>query len=269
MIGLFLGSTDFPKKILQNIKKRNLKYFIIDLTKNNIFKKDKYSHYINIGKFGKILDLINQKRCKKVLFAGKIEKPKFSNLRLDIKGIYYIPRIIKAAKLGDAAILKELIKILAENKIKVIKSNYFNPELTLSKGNYANFKPTKIDLENIKIGIKYLDKINAYNHVQGLVVRDKKILIKENEKGTSKMLRSIKKHKRNNSILIKFPKKKQDIRADLPTIGIETLKDCKKVGINGIVLKSQKNIFLDKRKSILYANKNNIFIKVVWKKYLF
>ena len=88
-------------------------------------------------------------------------------------------------------------------------------------------------------------------------------LVKENEKGTSKMLRSIKKHKKNNSILIKFPKKKQDIRADLPTIGIETLKDCKKVGINGIVLKSQKNIFLDIRKSILYANKNNIFIKVV------
>ncbi len=263
MIGLFLGGTDFPQKILQNIKKKNLKYFIIDLTKNNIFKKDKYSYFINIGKFGKILDLIHKKKCKKVLFAGKIEKPKISNLRLDIKGVYYIPRIIKAAKLGDAAILKELIKILAENKIKVIKSNYFNPELTLSKGNYANFKPTKINLENIKIGIKYLDKINAYNHVQGLVVRDKKILIKENEKGTSKMLRSIKKNKKNNSILIKFPKKKQDIRADLPTIGIETLKDCKKVGINGIVLKSQKNIFLDKRKSILYANKNNIFIKVV------
>jgi len=263
MIGLFLGGTDFPKKILKNIKKKNFKYFIIDLTKNNIFKKDKYSHFINIGKFGKILDLINQKKCKKVLFAGKIEKPKFSNLRLDIKGVYYIPRIIKAAKLGDAAILKELIKILAENNIKVIKSNYFNPELSLSKGNYTNLKPTKVDLDNIKIGIKYLNKTNAYDHVQGLVVRDKKILIKETEKGTSKMLRSIKKHEKNNGILIKFPKSKQDIRADLPTIGIETLKDCKKVGINGIILKSQKNIFLDKKKSILYANKNNIFIKVV------
>jgi len=261
MIGLFLGSTNFPKKILINIKKKKLKYFIIDLTKNNIFKKDKYSNFINIGKFGKILDLINKKKCKKVLFAGKIEKPKFSNLRLDIKGVYYIPRIIKAAKLGDAAILKELIRILAENNIKVIKSNYFNPELTLSKGNYAKLKPTKIDLENIKIGIKYLYKINAYDHVQGLVVRDKKILIKETEKGTSKMLRSIKKQKKNYGILIKFPKKKQDIRADLPTVGLDTLKDCKKAGINGIVLKSKKNIFLDKKKSIIYANKNNIFIK--------
>ena len=122
------------------------------------------------------MNLIKIKKCKKVLFAGKIDKPQFSKLRLDIKGIYYIPRIIKASKLGDAAILKELIKILNENKIRVIKSNFFNPELTLSKGNYTKLKPTKFNLENIKIGINSLKKINSYNHVQGLIIRNKKII---------------------------------------------------------------------------------------------
>ena len=207
MLGLFLGSTDFPKKILEKIKKKKIKYFIIDLTKKNIFKKDKNSYFINIGKFGKILDLIYKKKCKKVLFAGKIEKPKISRLRLDIRGIYYIPRIIKAAKLGDAAILKELIKILAENKIKVIKSNFFNPELTLSRGNFTKITPTKLDLENIKIGINNLKKINAYNHVQGLIVRNKKVIIRENQKGTKKMLQSVKRDRKQHGILIKFPKK--------------------------------------------------------------
>ena len=263
MIGLFLGTTDFPKKILKRLKQKNIKYFIIDLTKNKIFKSDKNSYSINIGKFGKILNLIKIKKCKKVLFAGKIDKPQFSKLRLDIKGIYYIPRIIKASKLGDAAILKELIKILNENKIRVIKSNFFNPELTLSKGNYTKLKPTKLNLENIKIGISSLKKINSYNHVQGLIIRNKKIIVWETKKGTKKMIQSIKKDKKYSGILIKFPKKKQDIRADLPTIGLETLKDCSKSGVNGIVLKSKQNIFLDRNKSINYANKKKIFIKVV------
>ena len=62
MIGLFLGKTDFPKKILKKLKKRRIKYFIIDLTKENIFKKDKNSYSINIGKFGQILNLINKKK---------------------------------------------------------------------------------------------------------------------------------------------------------------------------------------------------------------
>ena len=90
MIGLFLGSTDFPKLILKKIKKKKIKYFVIDLTKNNTFKRDKNSHFISIGKFSQILNLIKEKKCKKVLFAGKIDKPNILNLKFDIKGVYYL-----------------------------------------------------------------------------------------------------------------------------------------------------------------------------------
>ena len=71
MIGLFLGSTDFPKKILSRIKKKKEKYFIIDLTKDNSFKKDKNSFFISIGKFGKILSLIKKKSVNKFCLLVK------------------------------------------------------------------------------------------------------------------------------------------------------------------------------------------------------
>ena len=111
MIGLFLGDTDFSEIVLKKIKTKKIKYFIIDFSKRNRFKKDKNSFRISIGKFGTIINLIKQKKCKKVLFAGKIAKPNFSSLRLDLKGIYYMPSVIKASKLGDAAIIKSIIKI--------------------------------------------------------------------------------------------------------------------------------------------------------------
>ena len=57
MIGLFLGSTDFPQIILKTLKKENKKHFIIDLSKNNRFKSDKNAHFISIGKIGQILKL--------------------------------------------------------------------------------------------------------------------------------------------------------------------------------------------------------------------
>ena len=263
MIGLFLGSTDFPKIILAKLKKKKKKYFIIDLTKNNIFKKDKNNYFISIGRFGQILNLIKKKKCKKVLFAGKIDRPKILDLKFDIKGIYYLSRIIKASKLGDAAILKELIKILAENKVKLIKSNYFNPELTLKSGNFSITKPNKLELISIKKGIKSLNSLNAHNHVQGLIIKNNTIIIKETSKGTKKMIQSINIFKKPGGILIKFPKKKQDLRADLPTIGLDTLKDCKKANLKGIVLKSNQNIVIDKIKCVNFANKNKIFIKVI------
>ena len=261
MIGLFLGDTDFSEIVLRKIKKLNKKYFIIDFSKNNKFKTDINSYRISIGKFGKILNLIKEKKSKKVLFAGKIAKPKFSTLRLDLKGIYYMPGVIKASKLGDAAIIKSIIKILDKEGIKVISSIFFNPELTINVGTYTKLKPSTEDIKSIKKGIKYFDKLNELDHVQAIVVKDNKILAVEERQGTKVMLSKIK--KKIDGILIKLPKKKQDLRMDLPTIGLKTLKDCKKYGLKGIVLKSKKNIFLDKTKCINFANKNKIFIKAL------
>ncbi|MDC2976590.1 UDP-2,3-diacylglucosamine diphosphatase LpxI, partial [Candidatus Pelagibacter sp.] len=216
--------------------------------------------FINIGKFGKILELIKSKKCKKVLFAGSIIKPRISKLKLDLKGIYYIPRIIKASKLGDAAILKELINILSENKIKVIKLNTYNPELTLSKGCYTKLKPSITDKLTIKKGIKILNKSNSFNHVQAIVINDQRIVSRERRKGTKEMLKSISNNNQQNKLLLKMPKSKQDLRVDLPTIGLDTLKDCKKANIKGIVVKAGQNIFLDKHEGLKFANKNNIFV---------
>ena len=263
MIGLFFGETLFPKLILKNIKKKKLKYLIIDLSKKNIFKKNSNSYRISIGQFGKILKILNQNKCNKVIFAGKIEKPKFSELKLDATGIYYIPRIIKAAKKGDAAILKELIKILGENKIKVLKLNKFNPELTLKKGTYSKLKPNLNQKREINKGIRYLYSINSHNHVQAAVIRNNKLISYEKKQGTQSMLSKISKVKKNNGFLIKFPKKKQDLRADLPTIGFDTIKECKRIGLRGIVLKNNQHIILDKKKIIEFSNKNKMILHVI------
>ena len=64
MIGLFLGDTDFPEIVLKKIKKLKKEYFIIDFSKNNKFKRDKNSYRISIGKFGKIIKLIKEKKSK-------------------------------------------------------------------------------------------------------------------------------------------------------------------------------------------------------------
>ncbi len=172
-----------------------------------------------------------------------------------------MPSVIKAAKFGDAAIIKAIIKILDKEKIKVIKSNFFSPELSLKARNYTKLKPTSKDIKSIRKGFIYFNKLNSLDHVQALVVKDKKIIATEGNQGTKKMLSKLR--KRSDGILIKLPKKNQDLRMDLPTIGMNTLEDCKKYGLKGIVLKSKKNIFLDKDKCINFANKNKMFIKIV------
>ena len=263
MIGLIFGETNLPIEILKKIKKKRLKYLIIDLSKSKKFKKDKKSFSFSIGEFGKIINVLKDNNCKKVLFAGKVLKPNFSKLKLDLKGIYYMPRIIKASKIGDAAILKEIIYILKQQSIKTISSITFNPELSLIKGNYSKTKPNKEDEKDIKKAVATLDNLSDYNFSQGTVVRKKKVIAVEGSDGTEKMLKKCRnKILKNCGVLVKFPKKKQDLRVDLPTVGLNTLKQCSIAGLKGIVLKNKQNIFLDKRKCINWANKNKMFITV-------
>ena len=172
-----------------------------------------------------------------------------------------MPSVIRAAKVGDAAIIKSIIKILKNEGIKVISSIFFNPELSLKKGNYSKLKPNKQELISIKKGKAYFNQSKSLDHVQALVVKEGKILAKEGREGTKKMLSKLK--RKSEGILIKLPKKKQDLRMDLPTIGLKTFKDIKKYGLRGVVLQSKKNIFLDKAACIKFANKNKIFINII------
>ena len=259
MIGLIFGETEFPKQILKKIKNKK-KYLIIDLTNKKIFKKDKNSYPVFIGQFGKIINILKKNKCKKVLFAGKVQKPNFSKLKLDLKGIFYISNIVKSSKLGDAAILKEIIKILKKEKINTVSSTIFTPELSLKKGNYSKLRPNEKDKIDIKEAIKILNKTKAYSFSQGAVCQNKKIIAIEGKEGTQKMLKKIK--NRSSGVLVKFPKKKQDIRVDLPTIGLKTFKQCKSAGLKGIVLKHKRNIIIDKKKCIQYANKNKMFLTI-------
>ena len=263
MIGLIFGETHFPFEILKKIKRKNLKYLIIDLTKRKNFRKNKHSYNVSLGQFGKIIKILKNNECNKVLFAGKVQKPNFSKLRLDFKGFYYMPRIIRSSKLGDAAILKEIIKILKQEKIITLSSLTFNSELTLKKGNYSKIRPNRKDKIDIKKAISTLSKLNKYNSSQGVVVRNKKIIAIEGNDGTEKMLKKCKeKNFKRKGALVKFPKKKQDLRIDLPTVGLKTLTQCKSAGLKGIVLKSKRNVFLERKKCISFVNKNKMFITV-------
>ena len=71
MIGLIFGDTDFPKEILKTVKKRKIKYLIIDLSKSKKFKKDKKSYSVSIGQFGKIIKFFRKITVKKSCLLEK------------------------------------------------------------------------------------------------------------------------------------------------------------------------------------------------------
>ena len=265
MLGLIVGESSLPNYVINKLLKKNIEFLILDLTKSNIYKRYKNSYSLKITELGKAISILKKNNCKNVIFIGKVERPDISLLKFDTKALFYLPRLFSAFKKGDGNILKEIIKIFKENKLNVVNSMKFTPELIFKDKSINKLKINNTDKSSISKGVKIIKSLSKFDIGQSVVINNGYVLAIEGPEGTDETIkRSLhlsKKYKlKNKSILIKFPKANQDLRIDLPTIGFDTIKNCIKANIKGIALKRSQNIILDKDKIINLVKKNNFFI---------
>ncbi len=265
MLGLIVGESSLPNYVINKLLKKNIEFLILDLTKSNIYKRYKNSYSLKITELGKAISILKKNNCKNVIFIGKVERPDISLLKFDTKALFYLPRLFSAFKKGDGNILKEIIKIFKENKLNVVNSMKFTPELIFKDKSINKLKINNTDKSSISKGVKIIKSLSKFDIGQSVIINNGYVLAIEGPEGTDETIkRSLhlsKKYKlKNKSILIKFPKANQDLRIDLPTIGFDTIKNCIKANIKGIAVKRSQNIILDKDKIINLVKKNNFFI---------
>ena len=265
MLALIVGNSHLPKIIIKKLYKKKIKFIILDLTFNKIYRNYINSFSIKITELDKALLILKKNNCKKIILAGKVNRPEISLSDFSFRSLSYYKRLYIAFRKGDGNILKEIIKIFRENKIKVISSMFYTPELIFKEKSINNFKINDVDKRSIKKGINIIKNLSTFDIGQSVIINDGFVLAIEGPEGTDGAIKraSFLKKKYNlkkKSILIKFPKSNQDLRVDLPTIGLKTIKNCIKANIKGIALKKNQNIFLDKNKIISITKKNNFFI---------
>ena len=272
MLGLILGDTHIGQVIIKKLTKKNINFIIIDISKNGLFKKRKNSFRLSIGQLGKCISILKKNKCKNIIFAGRVNKPNFKKLKFDYKAIYHLPKIIRETKKGDAYIINFITNLFEKEGFKIINQTKYNKEIVLNKGTCTILRPNKSDKRNIIIGKKIIYDLKRIGVEQGVIVLNKYNIFTENLKGTDSLIKEsklkISNFKKENKfnrlgILIKLPKPNQDLRTDLPTIGFKTVKNCISAGLKGIVVKSNFNIFLDRKKCIELANKKKFFIHAI------
>ena len=265
MLGIIAGETILPKYLINKLTKKKIKFIVLDLTQSNLYKNYTNSYSLEITELGRALSILNKNNCKKIIFIGKVKRPEISLLKFDRKALFYLPRLYSAFKRGDGSILKEIIKIFNENKIAVLNSMKFTPELIFNEKNLNNVRVGSLDKVGINKGIKIISSLSKFDIGQSVVLNNGYVLAIEGPEGTDEMIKRSaylqkKLELKNKSILIKFPKSNQDLRVDLPTIGLDTIKNCIKANIRGIAVKRSQNIILEKDKIFTLTKKNNFFI---------
>ncbi len=260
---LLTGGGDLPSEVIETLKKKKKDFFCIGF-KNNPVCDEIYKYDHKIINFGSVITELKKLKTNafgSVLMIGNLKRPKLKEIKPDLNALKLIPKLTEVLlKGGDNNLLEFVCIQLKKFGFKLLDLKKLIPELFLGKGNQTKIILSKKRIGDINKGKLILNALSKFDVGQSIILQNGNVIGIEAAQGTDKLIQSAGTllFKDQEAILIKLAKIKQNLKVDLPTIGIKTVRNCKKNNINAIAYSSHKTLFLKKLKIIDYCNKNNI-----------
>ncbi len=216
-----------------------------------------------IGEAGKIIKILKQENCDAAVFGGTVLRPDFSSLKADWRGAAMLPKILAAAARGDGAILSVLVETLEAEGLTVIGVEEAVSGLKAPAGALGAVTPTAANLADIGKAARLVQALGPFDVGQGAVVANGLVLAIEAAEGTDAMLeRCAGLHNSVNQggVLVKRPKPGQELRIDLPVIGVETIRRAAQAGLAGIAVEANVALIIDSDDVVASADMAGLFV---------
>jgi DUF1009 family protein len=260
-IGLIAGSGKFPLMVAESAKQRGLQVVAVahkGETVSELAEKVDDITWVGLGQFGHLISAFKSKEVKHVLMAGAITKTNvFSDVRPDLKGLAVLGKLLV---LHDDDILRAVARELEKEGIIVISSATYLPELLAPRGCLTRRKPRKEELEDIEFGWMVAKELGRLDIGHCVVVRRKTVLAVEAIEGTNKTILRGGELAKERAVVVKVCKPSQDLRFDLPAVGLDTVKVMKSVDATVLAIEAGKTLVFDRDEMIDLADANGIAI---------
>jgi len=260
-IGLIAGSGKFPLMVADSVKQRGMPVIAVahkGETEPELAEKVDEITWIGLGQFGHLVSAFKSKEVKHVLMAGAITKTSmFSDVRPDLKGLAVLAKLLI---LHDDDILRTVARELEKEGITVVSSTTYLPELLAPCGCLTRREPRKEELEDIEFGWMVAKELGRLDIGHCVVVRRKTILAVEAIEGTNKTILRGGELAKERAVVVKVCKPSQDLRFDLPAVGLDTVKVMKTVNATVLAIEGGKTLIFDREEMINLADAHGIAI---------
>lgn len=225
-------------------------------------------HWLHIGQIGKFMRLARAAGCRDVVFIGALVRPSLWQLHLDLKGFSVLPRALAAFRGGDNHLLSGMGKLLEQNGFRLLGAHEVAPEILVPQGTLGGVQASERDRADIALGLDYLHATGAFDVGQAVVVAGKHVLAVEAAEGTDLMLARIAELRVNgrvrvapgSGVLVKSPKRGQDRRFDLPSIGPQTVEGAAHAGLAGIAVVAGETVIAEPERLVQAADRAKVFV---------
>lgn len=227
------------------------------------------SERIGFHELGRIHTLLKTQGVRDILMLGSVRKrPDFGRMIGDWQTMRLLPKIARAVVGGDDTVLKNVLALVEAEGFRVVGVADAVPELLAAQGTLTRAAPGPRHLEDIALGARYLAAAAPFDIGQAAVVMDGRIVAVEGAEGTDAMLercRGLKdagriRARARAGVLVKRAKRGQELRADLPVVGAQTLRKSLAAGLGGIAVEANRTILAERAQLLAEADKAGAFV---------
>ena len=225
-------------------------------------------HWISVGQFGRAEKLFRAEGCRDLVFFGTLVRPALSELRLDW-GTLRVFRLIWAAfRGGDDHLLSGIGRIFEQDGFRMVGIRDVAPDLLMPQGCATRAAPDAVAAADIAKGREVLAAISPFDIGQAVIVIDGHVVGVEDIEGTDGLLGRMARLRNDGRIrarpgrgvLVKAPKRTQDLRFDLPTIGPQTVEGVVRAGLAGLAVVAGNTIVVEPQAMIAAADAAGVFV---------
>ena len=265
-IGLIAGNGRFPFLVIDAARSLGHEVTVVAIREEADVGFESFAdgragiviHWISLGQLGRCIAILKEAGVSRVLMAGQVKHTKlFSKVVPDLTFFSVLKRLRNR---NTDSVISAVADVLSENGIELLDSTSFLKPLLASAGELSKRSPSEHEVSDLAFGYEMADAIADLDIGQTIVVKDRAVVAVEAMEGTDDVIIRAVQLAGTGACVIKVAKPEQDMRFDVPVVGVATIRSMEEAGATVLSVDEGRTLMLDGEAVIKSADEAKIAI---------
>jgi DUF1009 family protein len=268
-LAILCGGGGFPIEVARAALANGRAPFLVGVVGSSDAAIESFAHvWVHMGQIGKMFGALKDKAIAEIALVGAMTRPEFSDLRLDWGALKRAPELAQLFRGGDNRLLVGIAGIFEREGLRIVGAHEIAPQLLAPVGPIGARKPSAEAQADIRVGASLLAALSPFDAGQGAVVANGRVIAIEAAEGTDAMLARVAELRASRrlrfpgpaGVLVKLPKRGQDLRLDMPAVGAKTIEAAKRAQLQGVALAAGEVLIADRDAVARLADQADLFV---------
>lgn len=259
--GLIAGNGKFPFLAIEGAKKQGVSLAVVAIKEETDKRIEEVADkviWVGIGQLGKMISFFKKENVAKAMMCGQVKHVQiFSGALPDLR---MLKMLFGLKQRNTDSLIGAVADELGKDGIELIDSTFFLGDNLAHEGVLTKRKPNEIEQGNIEYGLKIANEIARLDLGQTIVVRAKACVAVEAMEGTDAVIKRAGELAKGKLTVVKVAKPNQDMRFDVPVVGVPTIETMIRAGATCLCVTPDKTLIFDKAEMLKLADDNKICV---------